>query len=128
MTLPRGSDHTRLVKIRAAASAIATFVVAIVVAVSVPVSQLRTVSSNVTCCCPDQSHCHCPHGKPGPSKCPSMKTCHQQGQLTVGPQLPSFSSPEVAIAIAPPRTAPAPFVAPGVPHAEPISDEPYGPS
>ena len=115
-------------KLRAATSAIATFVVAIVVALAVPISQLRTVSTTVTCCCPDPSHCHCPHEKPGSSQCPSMKTCHQERHDAVSPQLPSFTPPEVAIVLAPPRTAPAPFVAPGVPSEEPVSSEPYGPS
>jgi hypothetical protein len=116
------------VKLRAAPSAIATFIVAIVVALTVPISQLRTDSVTITCCCPDPAHCHCPHDKPGPTKCPSLKACHQERHDVVSPDAPSFTSPEVAIAIALPRTAPAPFVAPGVPHAEPFPSEPYGPS
>jgi len=116
------------VKLRAATSAIATFIVAIVVSLTVPISQLRTFSTKVTCCCPDPSHCHCPHEKPGSSQCPSMKACHRERHDAVSPQLPSFTPPEVAIAFASPRIAPAPFVAPGVPHAEPDLSEPYGPS
>ena len=115
-------------KIRAAASAIATCVVAIVVALTVPISQLRTVSTTITCCCPDQSNCHCPHTKPDSRDCPAMAPCHKERHDTVAPQLPSFTAPRTVIAIAPPRVIAEPIAAPLVPHAAPVHDEPYGPS
>jgi hypothetical protein len=116
------------VKLRAATSAIATFVVAIVVALAVPVSQLRTFSTTITCCCPDPTRCHCPHEKPGTSDGPSMKPCHKVQHDSVSPQLPSFAAPDVALASAPPRPVAAPIALPDMPHAPPVPDEPYGPS
>ncbi len=116
------------VKLRAATSAIATFVVAIVVALTVPISQLRTVSTTITCCCPDPAKCHCPHEKPGSTDGPSMRACHKVRHDAASPQLPGFAAPAITIAIAPPRTLPAPRAIPGVPHASPVPDEPYGPS
>ncbi|MEO8552157.1 MAG: hypothetical protein ABI678_19400, partial [Kofleriaceae bacterium] len=64
-------------KIRRIATAAATVWVAIVVALALPVSQLRTVTTvNEKCCCPDPASCHCPpHSKDAPG-CPQMKTCH----------------------------------------------------
>lgn len=103
-------------------------IVAVVVALAVPVSQLRTISTSVTCCCPDQTRCHCPHEKPGQSDEPTMKPCHKVQHDVVGPQLPSFSAPELAIALAAPRAAAAPFAVRDLPHAPPVPDEPYGPS
>lgn len=117
-----------VVKLRAATSAIATFVVAIVVALTVPISQLRTVSTTITCCCPDPANCHCPHEKPGTSDAPSMRACHKARHDAASPQLPGFAAPAIALAIAPPRALPAPRAIPGVPHAPPVPDEPYGPS
>jgi len=116
------------VKIRGATSAIATFVVVIVVALAVPVSQLRTVSTTVTCCCPDPAKCHCPHEKPDHSQGPSMRACHKERHDSVGPQLPSFEPPELAIEVAPPRSTLAVVTLQRTPHAAPVPDEPYGPS
>ena len=107
---------------------IVRIVVAIAVALSVPTSQLRTISIVTTCCCPDPTKCHCPDHKADHSKVPSIRACHKSSHETVSPQLPSFSPPEVAIAIAPPAVAPAVLAAPRVPHAPPVPDEPYGPS
>ena len=114
--------------LRRAAIVCATYVAAIVVALAVPISQLRTISIVTTCCCPDPAKCHCPDHKADHSKVPSIRACHKSSHETVAPQLPSFSPPEVAIAIAPPAAAPAPIAAPRVPHETPVPDEPYGPS
>lgn len=113
---------------RRAAIALATYVAAILVALAVPVSQLHTVSIETTCCCPDPSHCKCPDHKPGNQSTPSLRACHKIQHAHVAPTLPSFAPPAVAVAIAPPRVAPALERAPRVPHATPDSDEPYGPS
>jgi hypothetical protein len=118
----------RVVKLRAPTSAIATFVVAIVVAVAMPVSQLRTFAVTTTCCCPDPTTCHCPHEKPDHSQTPAMRTCHRVQHVSIAPQLPGFTQPESVVALAPPRVAPAPIAIPRAPHAAPASDEPYGPS
>jgi hypothetical protein len=103
-------------------------VLAIVVALTVPVSQLQTISITTTCCCPDPAKCHCPDHKADHSKVPSIRACHKSSHETVAPQLPSFSPPEVAIAIAPPRAVAATITAPRSLHEAAISDEPYGPS
>ncbi len=115
-------------RLRRAATACATFFVAIVVALAVPVSQLRTISIVTTCCCPDPAKCHCPDHKGDPSQVPSIRACHKSRHEVVAPQLPSFAPPEVALALAPPRVAPAVIAAPAFPHPAPPDDEPYGPS
>jgi len=101
---------------------------AIAVALTVPVSQLRTVAITTTCCCPDPTKCHCPDHKPGQPDDASMRACHKSTEAHVAPQLPSFSPPQVAVAIAAPVTAPAFRAAPQDPHEAPGPDEPYGPS
>ncbi|HEY1816488.1 MAG TPA: hypothetical protein VGG74_29280 [Kofleriaceae bacterium] len=77
------------VKIRRAAASIATFFVAICVALAVPVSQVRLVTTIASCCCPDPSHCHCPPEKPD-SEMPTMKTCHHRSHDIVSPSAPLF--------------------------------------
>ena len=109
-------------------TAATTMVVAIVVALSVPISQLRTVAVVTKCCCPDPSHCHCPDHKPDRSKDATLRACHRTQHEAVAPQLPAFTSPEVAIAIAPVRAvvAIAPLIA--APHPAPVSRRPDAPS
>jgi hypothetical protein len=116
------------VKIRRAAIAVATYVAAIVVALAVPVSELRTVSITTTCCCPDPAKCHCPDHQPDHSKQPSMRACHRSQHEAVAPQLPSFTPPALALAIAPARVASITVSLPRAPHAAPSPQEPYGPS
>jgi hypothetical protein len=108
--------------------AVATFVAAIVCALAVPISQLRTISIIVTCCCPDPAKCHCPDHRGDASAKPTMRACHKQRHESVAPQAPSFAAPELALAVAPPRAAVAVLAAPDEPHAPPILDELYGPS
>lgn len=117
-----------VMRLRRATTAIATIFVAIVVALAVPVSQLRTISIVTTCCCPDPAKCHCPDHKPDHSGNPSIRACHKSSHETVAPQLPSFSPPEVAIAIPAPRVAPSMIAAATLPPEAPAPDEPYGPS
>ncbi len=115
-------------RIRRVAVAVAAYVAAIVVALAVPVSELRTISITATCCCPDSTKCHCPDHKADPGGQSSMRACHRTRHEAVAPQLPSFSPPEVALAIAPPRVAYVAIAAPPAPRAAPELDEPYGPS
>jgi hypothetical protein len=107
------------VSIRRAAAWISTAMVAIVVALAVPVSQLRIVSVVKACCCPDPAQCRCPDHKADPSAPPSMRACHQTERVSVTPQMPAFHPPVVAVVMAPAvaRTAvdhvmPAPHPAP----------------
>jgi len=87
--------------IRRAAAWISTVVVAVVVALAVPVSQLRTISVVKTCCCPDPMHCHCPDHQADSSSQPSIRACHRTEQIAVAPELPAFRTPAVAVAAVP---------------------------
>lgn len=107
---------------------IVRILLALAVALSVPTSQLRTISIVTTCCCPDPAKCHCPDHKADLDGVPSIRACHKTSHETVAPQLPSFSPPEVAIAIPAPHVAPGIVNAPSLPHEAPVPDEPYGPS
>lgn len=101
-------------RIRRIAAAASTVLVAIVVALAVPVSQLRTFSVVTACCCPDPAHCHCPDHQPDHSKRSSMHACHKSSHEIVSPQAPAFTPPEVALAAAPARvtrSVPAPIAA-----------------
>jgi hypothetical protein len=72
--------------------------VAILVGLAVPVSQLRTVWIARVCCCPDPTHCHCPDHRTDPSSGPSMRACHNTQVVMVAPDAPVFHAPIVAIA------------------------------
>lgn len=101
---------------------------AIAIALTVPVSQLQTVSVRIECCCPDPQQCHCPdHSKDRPTQ-PSLRACHRTQHETVSPQAPSFDTTEVAIATVPPRVIARAIVELPAPHAAPLPEEPYGPS
>jgi hypothetical protein len=116
------------VLLRRAAAYVSTVVVAIVVALAVPVSQLRTVTILKTCCCPDPSNCHCPDHQVDPSSQPSMRPCHNSEQVLVAPQLPVFSAPAVAAVQAP--VAPTLVTEPRIPapHQAPPPIRPDAPS
>jgi hypothetical protein len=101
--------------------------VAIVVALAVPVSQLRVISIIRTCCCPVASDCHCP-GSKAPSGHPSMQACHNSEHVAVAPQLPSFDAPVVAIAAVPAIAIRVTAPALSVPHAAPPPIRPDAPS
>jgi len=116
------------VRIRRIASAVVTFVVAIVVALAMPISQLRTVETVAErCCCPDPAHCHCPHSQ-DPSKEPQLRNCHRVAHDIVAPQLPSFSPPTVAFAQPAARIVELSVITPASPHPAPASRRPDAPS
>jgi len=117
------------VNIRRLATAAATIVVAIVCALTVPISQLRTISTVTTCCCPDPTHCHCPDHKPTHDPHgPSMGPCHRQSHDVISPVLPVFTAP-TELALASPPRAIAIVAAPlRTPHAPPAARRPDAPS
>ena len=103
--------------------------VAIVVALAVPVSQLRTVTTiSERCCCPDPAHCHCPTHSPNPNGDPQLKNCHKVSHDVLAPELPAFSSP--AIATVPTAAVVVAIAATSIPapHAAPTSRRPDAPS
>lgn len=102
--------------------------VAIVVALSVPVSQLRTIAILKSCCCPDPSHCHCPDHRTEPSQQPSMRPCHNTERVVISPQLPSFAPPEVAVTTAPAVAVAGPEHPIPAPHPAPPPTRPDAPS
>ncbi|HEX7841109.1 MAG TPA: hypothetical protein VF469_26710 [Kofleriaceae bacterium] len=114
--------------IRLAAVRVSTIVVAILVALAVPVSQLRTVTIVKSCCCPDPSNCHCPDHKADSPQQPSMRACHNTERAIVSPELPAFRAPVIAIAQAP-AVAIALVATPiAAPHPAPPPIRPAAPS
>ncbi len=116
------------VKIRRIAS-VAVTVVAIVVALAMPVSQLRTVETvSAKCCCPEPAHCHCPPQSPDPTKAPQLQSCHRVSHDVVASQLPVFSAPELAIAQPELIAIAQPVLEPVAPHPAPALHRPDAPS
>ena len=113
--------------VRRAVTWISTVVVAIVVAVTVPVSQLRTVAVITSCCCPDPDHCSCPDPDTDHGDQSTIKQCHKSAET-----LESAVAPSVAIAtrleLVPVRAAVELHHALPAPHASPILERPRGPS
>ncbi len=110
------------------AARISTVVVAILVGLAVPVSQLRTVWIAKVCCCPDPTNCHCPDHKADPSSGPSMRACHNTQQVMVAPELPAFRAPAVAVAPVPTAAVVAIVHAISSPHPAPPPVRPDAPS
>jgi hypothetical protein len=102
--------------------------VALVLALSMPVSQLRTIGIEQTCCCPDPAKCHCPdHDDDKPTQ-PEIRACHQTTHLSVAPTLPAFAAPVIAALPAPTIELAAAFHLALAPHAAPPPVRPDAPS
>ena len=116
-------------KIRRIATAAATVWVAFVVALALPVSQLRTVATvHEKCCCPDPANCHCPPQNKDAPGTPQMKTCHRVSHDVVAPELPAFAPPVVAHVPAAARIVALVATPLNAPHAAPIARRPDAPS
>lgn len=114
-------------KIRRAIAIVATYVVAVLVALAVPVTQLRTVETvTERCCCPDPDNCHCPPVKSGTQ--PQMRNCHRISHDVVAPVLPAFDPPSVAIAQPQRVVIATPVIARAEPHPAPAGRRPDAPS
>lgn len=87
------------VSLRRLATAASTFVVAIVLAICVPVSQLHTIGTQAECCCPDPDQCKCPDHNEDTQPQPSMRACHKTQHDFVAPVLPAFVAPAIELAI-----------------------------
>ncbi|MBL0216732.1 MAG: hypothetical protein IPQ07_22985 [Myxococcales bacterium] len=107
---------------------VTTAFVALIVALAVPVSQLRLVSETKACCCPDPRKCHCPDHKGGDPAQDTMRACHTEARLIVSPEAPAVAVPSILIV---PATvvsfAPATFLL-SSPHAPPPPARPDAPS
>jgi hypothetical protein len=114
--------------VRRAAARISTVVVAIIVALAVPVSQLRTIAIIKTCCCPDPSNCHCPDHKADSSQQPAMRACHNSERAIVAPELPVFGAPSITVAEAPVVAVALVTPALRAPHPAPPPTRPDSPS
>ncbi|MFT3694481.1 MAG: hypothetical protein QM831_15140 [Kofleriaceae bacterium] len=115
-------------KIRRAIAIVATYVVAVLVALAVPVTQLRTVETvTEKCCCPDPNNCHCPHDKGGSTE-PQMRNCHRISHDVMAPELPAFGAPDLALAAPVIRVIEMPVIAYAAPHPAPAARRPEAPS
>ncbi len=102
--------------------------VALVLALTVPASQLRTVTVEQSCCCPDAAKCHCPDhdgGTPGQAE---LRACHRTTHVTIAPTLPAFTPVAPAALPAPVVTVAAALPRPLSPHAPPPPARPAAPS
>lgn len=103
--------------------------VALALALAIPVSQLRTASVEQACCCPDPAKCHCPdHDDDAAPAQPQLRACHRTTHLTISPTLPMFAAPALAILPAPSVARLTVIHAAPAPHAEPPPARPDAPS
>jgi len=102
--------------------------IALVVGLSVPVTQLRTsVVVRDRCCCPDPAFCHCPDHNAPASPAPVLDRCGKTHHLIISPTLPAFT-PVAAGTVVAVAERPAPVLALPAPHAPPEPERPAGPS
>jgi hypothetical protein len=116
------------VSVRRYATAVSTFVVAIALALFVPISQLHTVSTLIDCCCPDPDRCKCPdHDDDRPTQ-PMMRPCHKTSQEFVSPVLPAFVTPRIETTAPATTVARMPSFVHPAPHPAPPPARPAAPS
>jgi hypothetical protein len=108
--------------------ALYSITVAVIVMFALPVSQLRTVSIRIECCCPDPAKCHCPDHEKGTSQQPSIQECHKSTQAFDAPTVPAFMPVAIEVTSAPARVVAAVDHTLADPHAPPSLDRPSGPS
>jgi hypothetical protein len=125
---PPRQCSNRLVLVRRVTAWVSTVAVAIVVALALPVSQLRTMAIIKACCCPDPTNCHCPDHKADPSEQPSMRACHNTERVVIAPELPAFRAPAVAATSPSPAAVLAIDPAIPAPHPAPPPNRPAAPS
>jgi hypothetical protein len=116
------------VRLRQLVTAASTLVVAIVLAICVPVSQLHTVATQTECCCPDPDQCKCPDHDEDRSTQPTMRACHKTQQQFVAPVLPAFVPPAIDIVVVLEPVAFEPAFTQSDPHPEPAPRRPDAPS
>jgi hypothetical protein len=117
-----------VVRLHRLVTAAATIVVAIVLAVFVPVAQLQTIAVQPTCCCPDPHTCKCPEHKPADPVNTTMRACHNAPSAVESTQLPQFIPPAIACVDVPSRAiAVAPTPLPEA-HPAPVPHRPDAPS
>jgi hypothetical protein len=100
---------------------------ALVVALAVPIAQLRMLSIEKACCCPDPDSCHCPsHGADTPQS--SIRACHTTEHVIASPQVAAFVAPVVAEVVLPAVATGVPTYEIDRPHAPPAARRPDAPS
>jgi hypothetical protein len=100
--------------------------IALAMALAVPTSQLRWISIEHSCCCPDPDLCQCPHDPP--TQQPTLRVCHSTDHVIASPVAPVFVAPVVALADAPATCAPVAAAPLAAPHAPPAPRRPDAPS
>jgi hypothetical protein len=110
------------------ARALHAILVAVIVMIALPVSQLRTVSVYVECCCPDPTRCHCPEsGKPVPGQS-TMNDCHKSSQVIASSAASELQGPAPLAVPSPARRTLAIEFPVRLPHEPPNPARPSAPS
>jgi hypothetical protein len=115
------------VNLRRALTAASTILVAVVLALCVPLAQLRVADVGPDCCCPDPAKCKCPDHQPAPDV-PSMRACHKNLPDAVAPSLAAFVPPMIPSTIEPARVAVLVIPPLDQPHPPPAPRRPDAPS
>jgi hypothetical protein len=103
-----------------------TALVAVAIALALPVGQLRWASIERWCCCPDPDSCRCPHDEPPTDS--QLGPCHATSDSLVAPALAAFTPPAAIEPIEPARVIERARHAIATPHAPPAPQRPDAPS
>lgn len=109
-------------------SALYSLTIAVIVMFALPISQLRTVSITVECCCPDPAKCHCPDHEPDHGAQPTIKACHKSSQSFEAPSTSPVVLAAIETLVTPPRVIGTIDHALANPHLPPSLPAPRGPS
>lgn len=115
------------VSLRRIVTAATTVAIAILLALVVPVTQLRLASDAPVCCCPDPDLCKCADHQPEPGT-PTMRACHGDQDDVVRTQLPQFNAPVVIAFVRPEQPIAVATIALPDPHPSPAPRRPDAPS
>ncbi len=109
-------------------SALHSVTIALIVLFALPISQLRTISARIVCCCPDPTRCHCPDHQKTTSDHDSMRACHKSSQAIDAPTVSVFVTAPAETISVPTRVIGMVEHAPTKSHEAPPLDRPRGPS
>lgn len=102
--------------------------IAVLVALAMPVSQIRTVSIVARCCCPDPAKCHCPDHSTDSDGPPTLRPCYRSEHVVVAAAPLATAPSAIECPDLTAQASPVLFDEPKAPHAAPPPARPAAPS
>lgn len=111
----------------ASVARLASIALAVVVAIALPLGNLRTQRVELHCCCPSVEQCKCPDHDTPPAA-PTLGACHRTLDTFATPAIAAFVPPVRAMTTVVQRMTVVAHAALPLPHAPPPPRRPDAPS